>query len=125
MNTYHLTRRFSLIYGAAAVWGTAGGGLLTLSAGQIIFGSLLIGAAVVLLFLVATGRIIKEREYTGTDIFFLFLPLAGVFLIGGVYFFVFPSSYLVLGYLGVILVLGILAGMEARRSSAQQGSQVE
>ncbi len=115
---YHLTRRFSRLYGAAGVWAVAGGGILTLTSGQILFGSLLIASALVLLVLIVTGRILKERDYTGTDILFLFVPIVGIVSIATVYFVVFPSSYLVLAYMAVFIILSVLAVFEARSSTA-------
>ena len=114
---YHLTRRFSRLYGAAGVWAVAGGGILTLTSGQILFGALLIAFALVLLVLILTGRILKARDYTGTDMFFLFVPIVGIVLIAAVYFVVFPSSYLVLAYMAVFIILSVLAVAEARSST--------
>lgn len=114
---YHLTQRFSRLYGAAGVWAVAGGGILTLTSGQILFGALLVTAALLLLVLLATGRLLKPRDYTGTDMFFLFIPIVGVVLIAGIYFLVFPSSYLLLAYLAVFIVLSGLAIAEARQTA--------
>ena len=118
-NAYRITRKFSRIYGAAGVWAVAGGGILTLTTGQILFGSLLIAGAVVLGYLVATGRLLRERQYTATDIFFLFLPTVGVTLIVGVYFLIFPWSYLLLPFLAVFIGLSVLAAIELRSSSGR------
>jgi hypothetical protein len=114
--SYHLTRRFSQLYGAAGVWGIAGGGALTLASGLTLFGLLLIAGALVLLVLVATGRVLREKDFTGSDLFFLFLPIVGVVLIALIYFLIFPWSYLVIAYVVVFLILGVLAAAEARRS---------
>ena len=118
-SAYRITRKFSRIYGAAGVWAVAGGGILTLTTGQILFGSLLIAGAVVLGYLVATGRLLRERQYTTTDIFFLFLPTVGVTLIVGVYFLIFPWSYLLLPFLAVFIGLNVLAAIELRSSSGR------
>ena len=118
-SAYRITRKFSRIYGAAGVWAVAGGGILTLTTGQILFGSLLIAGAVVLGYLVATGRLLRERQYTTTDIFFLFLPTVGVTLIVGVYFLIFPWSYLLLPFLAVFIGLSVLAAIELRSSSGR------
>ena len=114
--SYHLTRRFSKLYGAAGVWGIAGGGALTLASGQILFGSLLIAGALILLLLIATGRVLKERDYTGSDLVFLFLPMGGVLLIALIYYLIFPRSYLLIAYAVGFFVLSILAVNEARHS---------
>ena len=117
---YHLNRRFSWLYGAAGIWGIAGGGILILTSGQYLFGALLIALALVLLVLIATGKILKEKDYSGTDIFFLFVPIVGVIIFAGVYFAVFPWSFLVLIYLAVFIILSVLAIAEARSSSTQK-----
>jgi len=117
---YHLTRRFSRLYGAAGVWAVAGGGILTLTSGQFLFGSVLIAFSLILLVLIATGRILKERDYTRTDMLFLFFPTVGFVLIAAVYFAVFPSSYLVLAYMAVFIVLSLLAIIEARGSTSRE-----
>ncbi len=114
--SYHLTRRFSQLYGAAGVWGIAGGGALTLASGLTLFGLILIAGALFLLVLVATGRVLREKDFTGSDLFFLFLPIVGVALIAFIYFLIFPWSYLVIAYVVVFLILGVLAAAEARRS---------
>ena len=116
---YHLTRRFSHLYGAAGIWAVAGGGLLTITSGATVLGALLIGFAIILLALIVTGRIIKERNYTQTDVMFLLIPLIGFVLIFVIYFLVFPLSYIVLAYLAVFVVLSILAFAEARRSTTK------
>lgn len=114
--SYHLTRRFSVLYGAAGVWGIAGGGALILASGLTLFGLLLIAGALILLVLVATGRVLKEKDYTGSDLFFLFLPIVGVILIALIYFLIFPWSYLLIAYVFVFLILSVLAIVEVRRS---------
>jgi len=117
---YHLTRRFSRLYGAAGIWAVAGGGLLTLTSGATLLGALIIGFAIILLALIVTGRIIKERNYTQTDVMVLFIPVIGFVLIFIIYFLVFPSSYIVLAYLAVFVVLSILAFAEARGSTTKE-----
>ena len=117
---YHLTRRFSSLYGAAGVWAIAGGGLLTLATGATLIGYLLMGFAAVLLVLIVTGKILKERNYTQSDILIMFLPLIGIVLMALVYFAVFQSSYLVLAYLAIFILLSILAIAEARKSVTSQ-----
>ena len=114
---YHLTRRFSQLYGAAGIWAIAGGGLLTLATGATLIGYLLLAFAAVLLVLIVTGRILKERDYTQSDIMILFLPLVGIVLMALVYFAVFQSSLLVWAYLAVFVVLSFLAIAEARKSA--------
>jgi hypothetical protein len=114
---YSLTRRFFQLYGAAGAWGVAGGGVLTLTSGQTIFGALILAAAAVLLYLALTGRLVKQRTYTGTDLFFLSLPFVGVILIGAIYFVLFPWLYGILFYLAGFIVLSALAFIEFRRSS--------
>ena len=46
------------------MWAVAGGGILTLTPGQILLGFMLIAFALVRLVLSVTGRILKYRDYT-------------------------------------------------------------
>jgi len=76
-------------------------------------------AAVVLLYLALSGRLTRERSYTGTDLFFLSTPIVGAILIAGIYFVVFPCLYWILLYLAGFVVLSVLTFIEFKRSSAK------
>ena len=115
--SFQINRRFLRLYGAAGIWAMLGGGMLTFTTGQKVFGSLLILVAVVLLYLLASGKILKERSYSGTDLFFMFLPVPGVILIAGIYFLIFPRSYLLLVYLVVFSLLSALALFQLRKTA--------
>lgn len=114
--SYHLSRKFARIYGATGVWAVAGGGILTLTSGQILLGGFLIAAALVLLVLIVSGRLLKERDYTGTDLFFLFVPMVGVVLMAGIYLIVFPWSYWLFIYLAVLIALSVWSILRLRSS---------
>ena len=88
-----------------------------MATGATIIGYLLLGFAAVLLLLIVTGKILKEKVYTQSDVFIMFMPIIGIVLMALFYFAVFPSSFLVLAYLAVFIVLSILAIAEARKSA--------
>jgi hypothetical protein len=112
-----LGRRFFALYGAAGIWGAIGGGTLLVLGSHPLFGGLLIAIGIAMFALLVQGRLLRERAYTVTDVFFLAVPLMGVCFLGGIFLSIFPRTSIVVIYLVVFVILACLAGIEAWRAA--------
>ena len=124
--TVTLTKRHSIILASLNAWTLAGGGLLITLGGSPFLGPLLIVAGLVILGLAVAGRLQRQQSMTLTQslLTLLGIPIMffGLLLLGGG---LIPVRFNVLwyGFLGVLVILAVVASVELTRS-ARSGKRV-